>query len=439
VQSKWRKTHYVSLDFLCAIFALTSLLSIASSARGQAKNPKTNRPEQNFLNGRPLTIDNLIKLISAVNSKIEPESRVTAGLKARGIDFPPTPEALSRLINAGASEPVLALVRELGAKSLPPTPLSNPVPSPPQKPKLRILIKCEPAECQVRLGDGPFQTTSSGELLFEGLDTGRLIVESQKDGFRKQVEVVDLQSTGTGAPVRHDILLLPTEELQRRWGQQLIQDMVSAVQLRTGPRKITGTLKILSSPAVTLDVIAQFEAHATAAFELQFATGSATISCKSGRCFASIKPASRIKIPLGGGKKLKLEEIEPFVPDVEALLAYEFEELTANLFDGRADAMAMADPATSAEPKTFRVPRASGVYTVQLNSGMRPVVVAYESSLGVGAGIRVNYSEFKKFGDREYPSATELIFGRDHRAMVFQARTVERGAILQKTASPQSR
>jgi hypothetical protein len=432
-----KKKHYASLELLFAVLALTSMLIFSSppAARGQTKSTKSTKsaktvlpPVDVFLTGPPFTVEILERTISNVKRGVMPEARLLQGLKARGVDFPPRPETLSRLSNAGCSELVLETVRELAIAKFPPAPAPPPPAPEPEKPKLKMLFKCEPAECQVRIGDKPYNTTQNGKFLFDRLDPGRIIVDSRKEGFMPRTDVVDLQDLGSGATAEHAVVLQPTEESQRQWGQQIMQGMLAAIRLHAGPRAVTGTLKI-SKPSVTaFDVLVSFEGAGSATFELRSAAGVAQVLCKADRC--GLVSSKNIFSHLGlGGKQLKPEEIQPILSDLEVFLAYEFEAFLGGLVDATTSATAAVNPSSSAEPRTFRIARTSGIYTVQLGDAMRPSNIAYDSSTGIGSGIHVTYSDYKKVGDTDYPATTELKFGSADHSVLFQAQNVTRGDI----------
>jgi hypothetical protein len=432
-----KKTPYASLELFYAMLALILVLifSAPPTARAQTKSTKSTKstkavspPVDTFLTGPPFTVETLEKTIPSVRRGIMTEERLIDGLKHRGVDFPPMPETFSRLSNAGCSELVLETVRELATAKFPPPPPPPPPAPEPEKPKLKMLFKCEPAECQVRIGDKPYSTTKNGEFLFDGLDPGRIIVDSRKEGFNPRTEVVEVQDSGSGATIRHAVVLQPTEESQHQWGQQIIQGMLTAIRLQTGPRTITGTLKISKPSLTAFDVVATFEEAGSATFELRSSAGGAQIACKADRC--SLVSNKNILSHLGlGGKQLKPDEIQPMLSDLEVFLAYEFEEFLAGLADATTSSTAAVNPSSSAEPKTFRVARTSGSYTVQLGDAMRPSNIAYDSSTGVGSGIHVTYSDYKKIGDADYPATTELKFGGAAHSILFQAQNLTHGAV----------
>jgi hypothetical protein len=431
-RSGMKTARYLSLELFCALLILTSLLSITPAVRGQKKDSKATRPVVPYPPGPAFTIEGVVGLISQVNRKVLTEDRIIMGLNTRGVDFPPTAETLSRLKSLGASASVLEILLELGEKKFPRPP---PVPPPPPPAKVKMLFKCEPGECQVRVGNQPFQMTTKGEFLFEGLDPGRIIVDSQKEGFNPRTDVANLQDAGPGATVPFPVVLMPTEESQHRWGQQVMQDMLGAVRLQAGPRTVTGTLKISGTTPITLELIVHFEARGAATVELQSAAGRGVAMCNPERCVIPTKALlGRLKTQLVG-KQLKPEEIEKFVPDLESFLTYEFEEFMATLAELQGGATAMANPVPSAEMH-FRIARSTGSYTVQLGEGMKAANIAYYSATGVGTGVRVAYTDYKKTGDMDYPSTTELKFGSDNHSIVFQARTVAHSQASPKPIPP---
>jgi hypothetical protein len=80
---------------------------------------------------------------------------------------------------------------------------------------------------------------------------------------------------------------------------------------------------------------------------------------------------------------------------------------------------AVADPSSpSPEAKAFRLAKTPGVYTLQLDPNMKLSSVAYDSGAGIGTGMRVDYEDYKNFGDTGYPSVTVLKSGGERQHVI---------------------
>jgi hypothetical protein len=386
--------------------------------------------------GPPFTVDNLLELLSGVKRNILTEERLMMGLRKRGVDFPATNDSLSRLVDAGASETVLGILWKLSAAVQP-----SPAPPPPPKPALGMLLKCNPAECEVRINDRPFQTTKEGRALVEGLDPGRTIVDFRKNGFDPRTDVVDIPASNSGTAPAHEVSLHPTEETQRLWGQKLIEGMRRNVTAVAIPRTLTGTLKISNGAVPISDVVIRFETSGIANIEIQSAVGRASITCLFARCLPSSRSFfSRQKAELRPGKQLKAEEVEGYIPDLEAFLIYEFGETLSRLTDANSVPASLIEPSVASGPKTIRVANAAGTYSVDLGGDMKPSTLEYDSTTGVGpTGARVIYSDYQKIGEVDYPSTTQLKLGGDKRSILFQARGLAGSSASGSTNSPASK
>jgi hypothetical protein len=372
--------------------------------------------------GPPFSVENVIELLSGIKRNILTEERLMMGLHKRGVDFRPTPELLSRLSDAGASDAVLGAVWKLAVA----VPIPPPAPPPPPKPSFSMVMLCHPAECEVRVNDRPFEKTKSGQLLLENLDPGRMIVDLRKDGFDARTEVVDVPDKSSGTPTSHEVTLRPTEETQRQWGEDIKATALKAVVLNSAPRTVNGTVKISDHAGAIFDVAIHFEASGITNIELQTPAGHASIACRSARCLPSTKSfLSRQKAELlRSGKQLKAEDVEEYIPDLEVLLVYEFNEVFSRLLSSKGLATSSAEPSDSGA-KALRIAAADSVYTVGFGADMKPASLVSELTTGAGpAGIRAFYSEYKKVGDLDYPSTTELKFGSEQHSILFQAHSI---------------
>jgi hypothetical protein len=392
------------------------------SIPGQKAPPaRQSKPAADYPPGPPFSVENVIELLSGIKRNILTEERLMMGLRKRGVDFRPTPELLSQLSDAGASDAVLGAVWKLAVAA--PIP---PAPPPPPKPTFSMVMQCHPAECEVRVNERPFQKTKAGQLLVENLDPGRTIVDFRRDGFDARTDVVDVPDKSSGAPSSHEVTLHPTEETQRQWGEDMKAAALKAVVLNSAPRTVNGTVKISDHAGAIFDVGIHFEASGITNIELQTPAGHASIACRSARCLPSTKSFfSRQKAELlRSGKQLKAEDVEEYIPDLEVLLVYEFNELFSRLLDSKNLATSAAEP-SGPGTKALRVTAVDSVYTVEIGTDMKPASLASELAAGVGpAGIRASYSEYKKVGDLDYPSTTELKFGSEQHSILFQAHSI---------------
>jgi hypothetical protein len=124
---------------------------------------------------------------------------------------------------------------------------------------------------------------------------------------------------------------------------------------------------------------------------------------------------------LRAGKQLKTEDVEDYIPDIEVLLFYEFDEVFSRLLNGKPMASAAADPSGPGN-KSVRVTASDSAYLMEPGADLKPARLASELATGGGpAGIKAVYGEYKKIGDLDYPSTTELKFGAEQRSILFQA------------------
>ena len=371
--------------------------------------------------GPAFSVENVIELVTSVKRNILTEERLMMGLRKRGVDFRPTPEVLSRLVESGASDAVIGVVWKLAVAAPPPPP-----PPPPPKPTSALAIQCHPAECEVRANDGPFQKTKDGRLLVEGLDPGPVILNFRKDGFDPSTEVVDVPGQNTGVPPSHEVSLHPTEETQRQRGEELAAALRKAASPNPALRALTGNVKVSGDAAASFDVVIHFEPAGVANVELQAQAGHAVIVCHSARCLPSAKSFfGRQKAELTrAGKQLKAEDAEGYVPAVEVLLLYEFDEMFSRLLDPQSIAASSLPLSGDAAPEVLRIANGDNAYLIELDGNSRPAGLRTELTGAGPVGIRAAYRDYKKIGDQDYPSTTELKFGDDKQTILFQAHAI---------------
>ena len=143
-------------------------------------------PRCSYLRGpesslKPLSKDDVINLLKGD----VPARRVEALVREHGIDFQITPETESELRKAGATDPLLAVLRDLGPK--PPT----------------LVVTTAPGGAQVFVDDELIASTSAeGRLKISTLAAGPHKLRVSSDGYRDHEERVDLVAGETlGVPI----------------------------------------------------------------------------------------------------------------------------------------------------------------------------------------------------------------------------------------------
>jgi PEGA domain len=152
---------YPSLLVACLVLAVVA--AIAGQAHAQPA-PK------------PFTKDDVVQLLKGN----VPAKRVEALVRERGIDFPITPETESELRKAGATGPLLVILRDLAPK--PPT----------------LVVTTTPGGAQVFVDDELIARTSAdGRLKILTLAPGPHKLRVSLDGYRDYEKSVDLVARET--------------------------------------------------------------------------------------------------------------------------------------------------------------------------------------------------------------------------------------------------
>src|SRR6266436_3269520 len=121
-----RRPEHAILIFTLLGFWICPVALFAGPKSPSLKDNGTNDPKPQSRDGQSspgvLTNDDIIKLVQA---KL-PDSVVIAKIKSSSCDFVTSTDALIKLKQAGASEPVLQAILDAAAQSNPPVSIENP-------------------------------------------------------------------------------------------------------------------------------------------------------------------------------------------------------------------------------------------------------------------------------------------------------------------------
>src|SRR5579862_9350077 len=141
---------------LILLAASIPLLAVGVLAANDSKTSHAKKSGDPFLSGDPFTLDQVVMLLK---QDAIPIKRRKAAIESRGVAFPLTGDALSKLESAGASDDILGVIRSKAQ----PAPVAAAAPPKPVA-KGMLSVTCAPAECQVSLNGTSVGATSGGKL-----------------------------------------------------------------------------------------------------------------------------------------------------------------------------------------------------------------------------------------------------------------------------------
>src|SRR5258708_21114498 len=211
-----------------ALFAALSL-SLTSPAAAERKNPPSDKKtEDPFLNGPPLTFEQVLKL---AGQDAIPLHRRKEAILSRGIDFSLSPDLADKLKSAGASDEILKAVR---SKAKPVVAVAAPTP-PKKDPLGTAVLTCAPAECEISLDGNPLGPTKDGRLEVKKRP-GKWVIDFNAKGYISRQNVVMVEADRT-TPV--SVVLEPNRATLEAFGAELLKKVVQAVAGPDGLRELT--------------------------------------------------------------------------------------------------------------------------------------------------------------------------------------------------------
>ena len=188
---------------------LTAVPAAAAQVEVQQKL-SANDALQRYTSGPPLTPGTLRSFIEAL-----PEWVVLQAIQNRGVDFDSRQENLDLLRTAGASEPVLKLVREKAQRA--------PVASPTPPPTGTLVLTCAPSECAVSINGRGKEETVGGKRELEEIPVGGVYIDFVKQGY---VDVKKEATVEAGKKKEVGVTLEPTPETRAKFGRELLAAML---------------------------------------------------------------------------------------------------------------------------------------------------------------------------------------------------------------------
>jgi hypothetical protein len=367
------------------VLSLLALL-IPSSAAGLQRKTAPKRTSETFVNGAPLTFDQVLRFI---HENVIPQRRQKEAIQNRGVDFAVTPDAVEKLKAAGASDEMVELITQ-HAKSA----ASKPV-TVKSQPRLGDLsITCAPAECEISIAGAPKGATRSGALHISGFPPGSAAVDFKKAGYIGSQSLVTIEA---GKVASVSVKLEPDRATKEAFGEALFKKMIEALG---GEAAVREALSIQAEGSAT--IWARDGASARWTVFVRNRPDRALIQAKGGG--GVFHEVGFVGSQFKTSKGLKGDDARELPTDFGLLRDHQIAALIARLATPKFKMLAASldgqDLALTAESSTETI-------SVSLDKDLRPAQVRFGTATGLGSGI-VTYSDYAQKGKAYYPQSMQV-------------------------------
>ena len=389
-------TRVPSALLVLICFVLWSTVAVA-----QQPAPARNRPPApprggTIANGPPFDIDRLEKIVA---ERVIAPGRLMLAIRTRNVTFKATPENLQRLRNAGASEDILAVVREMS----PAPAITPPSPPPPAPPKARtgvLTVNCAPGECSVTV-DGVPSESRQGVWRRE-LPVGSKSISVKKTGYSAENRTVELSATGSTLSVS----LKPDAATKQKHGEELLDKMLAALADDAIDIAADGswTMQPKEGAPVEWNFAAKLGANQST-YGLSGQAGTYEMVCRAEKCEAKGKRA------FGRGKPMPEEDARRADTHLRLFRRYYIAGLGRELRTGHMVGRLQPSAETNTlNPTTYEL-RLDGTdegYDLSLDAQYLPVSVRYTQKLSGSPPIIMTYSEYVMAGKLRLPKRMSM-------------------------------
>lgn len=360
--------------------ALTAAPGFASPSDQRPAHSK--KPSESFLTGDPFTLDQVLLLLK---QDAIPLRRRKEAIENRGVAFPLSSDAISKLEAAGAPEEILDLIKTKAKAAAPVAVAPKPVA------KGMLSLTCAPAECQVSLNGTAIGPTSNGKLEVAGLTPGNWLVNFKKEGFTEHQSTVVVEPAMSSTVT---VTLDPDRAAREAFGKTLFQKMIRALGGDDG-------LKTLASVQATGSATLWGRDGSSVRWTLLMRNrpDRGLFQAKAGRILHEVMfEGSEFKASknLKGDDALQLPTDFGMIRDnqLPALIA-RLQSANYKLLANHPDPVAGEDSSIVAESGTDKI-------SISLDANLRPQRVRITTDAGIGS-VLITYSDYIQSGNAFYP------------------------------------
>ena len=349
--------------------------------------------------GKPFSFDRLAKGVDGIRARVFTQQALINRIKEFGLAFRPTPEDLEKLKELGASPKLLSAIE---SASQPPVReiVATPPPPPPVVREGLLAVTCTPVDCAVFVGAKRIDMTSRGHLEGIKLPVGTATVAVAADGYEADPKTKLLTITENGL-TSIDFKLKPTQRTLEKAGGELFQRMVDALGGKEGLKE-TGFVRARGT-ALVYDRGGKPVAWSLAML----------IKDRDKAKFSVTRDGQKYNVAFTDegyrwSKTPKCEEVQGLEDVLRLVREYQIGAVIDRLGKGQISLVAERVPPGSGEAVVLRSDGSPNSYVITLESEFRPKEIRLESS-GLGAGLKILFSDYVKQGKSFYPKVTQIV------------------------------
>lgn len=324
-----------------------------------------------------------------------PDERIIRLMRDRKLDFIATDDNLQSLRGAGASEDILAVVREISPAPAPPPP-------PPKPTTGTLALTCLPRECNVQVDSGAFEPTNGG-VMRKNLPAGKHALNFTRAGFASEARSVEINA---GSETALTVNLKPDEATRRSFGYAMFQRMASAVGDENAPVDARGSWTVQKSGGLPDEWAVGLRLLGTqGTVAVRKSSGAAfELSCQGETCQAR-KPA------LLGGKQLKGDDAVEVETALKVFRRYNLTSLLRLLRSRVPGSMSPSSESELAGPDgryRLHLEGATDIFDIELDRQYQPLSLVHRLKLDANARVQALYTDYMNLGKIRYPKETQI-------------------------------
>ncbi len=364
-----------------------------------AQQPPQSRTSSRASKKKPLTLENLLHLISLLRPGSDPQltsKQIVNSIKNNKVDFQCDAPIREQLAKAGATEDIFV------AAACPPPPSTPPLPAL----AAPTSISCNVAECEVFLDGRHMAYTQKGTYRIPERPAQPVEIEVRKDGYKSEMKKIALEP---GKEAKVAFSLQPTDATRQQWGTQ---HFLAALEAFGGPTAIaeTSVMEVHGTAAITkgsqknsweFNAVMTLPDTVSAEFKLQSATCKVNLALSTPvDCFEMKKK-----------KKQPVEAPADLLTLVQRLQSSHLVSVLGKVLDEKPELTAESSQIVQDVPAILAV-HPNSKYSVVLADNHFPKTITYQGSQADDVA-EYDYSEVKEFGKAQYPYRTVVKIGPD--------------------------
>ncbi|MCC6366600.1 MAG: hypothetical protein IT165_24035 [Bryobacterales bacterium] len=366
------------------LFRLTGWLSIllcCLASGGAAYQSVSATP------GVHITVEGILRVLHHFGKEAIPQEMVIKEVEMHGLALRPTSADIANLVTAGASPRLLDAIRNARV----------PAPVVVRKKEGRLLITCEPVDCDVRVNGKPSGSTRAGALSPITLDEGTVSVAAMREDYTAD-PAEQTAAIQADAETRVAFRFQPSPAALERTGTAFFERMLTALGGRDRFRALIpihgrGTLQIHHGDAFpVLWKLEVWRSEEWTKYKLE----------RSGKKCEIIRTAAGYQWK----KKPKAQDMPAIEEALRLLEAGQLNRTLGRAVLSGAKVLSSRLQYAPGEDVTLRIP--AGPLALKLDSAFRPKEIQQEPA-GLHAELRFLYAGYEGEGEQCRPQRLQVI------------------------------